>query len=106
MNNNEIINKIFHQNILNTRHNAVLKRGGAQKLCSLRSLIFGMKNKFYLFLTAFFTVAILGAVMGTVLASSNNSENNNGPARKIVVFEKWFVNSLAKDKLIKKSDRK
>src|SRR3989338_3319746 len=41
--------------------------------------------------------------MGTVLASSNNSENNTGPARKIVVFEKWFVNSLAKDKLIKKS---
>lgn len=59
-----------------------------------------MKNKFYLFLTVLFVMGFIAAVFSTVSASS---KNDNNQARKIIVFEKWFVNEEAKDELIRKA---
>ena len=59
-----------------------------------------MRNKFYLFLASFLVAAVALGVIGTVLASS---ESNDAPVRKIVVFEKKFVNKEAKDELVRRT---
>lgn len=59
-----------------------------------------MKNKFYLFLTGLFAIAFIAVAVGTVAASSKNDAS---PTRKIVVFEKWFVNEEAKNELVKRA---